>query len=121
MTATRFVQQVEGYYGKYVRRAVKTLVLQYLESYSGPRIDRLWRELLLNYTGQYRFIPDVAVLEEIRRKGDREQRDEVPRFVLLEGKPDEEQRRKVGELLSGLSAKMKGWNINSPEKGEEAV
>jgi len=65
---------IENYYGKYERSAQKDIVRQYLiEKYGMRQIDKkeldaLYKRLLLEYSGKYRFAPDIAILEGIRRQ-----------------------------------------------------
>ncbi len=62
---------VESYYGKYERVAQKDIVRQYLVEKYAPEckaLEALYKRLLLEYSGKYRYAPDIAILEGIRRQ-----------------------------------------------------
>ena len=78
MNVMQFMALIEGYYGKYDRPAQKDIVRQYLiEKYSdavvtkhggGKELDVLYKRTLLEYSGKFRYAPDIAILEGIRRQ-----------------------------------------------------
>lgn len=74
MNVIQFMALVESYYGKYERSAQKDIVRQYLaEKYikawtTSKELDVLYKRLLLEYSGKYRYAPDIAILEGIRRQ-----------------------------------------------------
>ena len=71
MNVIQFMTLVESYYGKYERKGQKDIVEQYLiEKYSPDReaLEALYKRLLLEYSGKYRYAPDIAILEGIRRQ-----------------------------------------------------
>jgi len=72
MTREQFIQLVEAYYGRYERPAQRATVQQYLERFPESCCPTLYKRLILEYSGQYRFTPDVAILEDIKRKIDAE-------------------------------------------------
>jgi len=67
MTASAFVHGVEDYYGPYPRPAVRTIVLEYLIAFRPEELDELFKYVILNYSGQYRYTPDVAILEVAKK------------------------------------------------------
>jgi len=68
MTSEAFVKAVESYYGQYPRPAVRATVGKYLKDWNEDQLDVMFRNLLLTYSGQYKHVPDVAVLENVRRE-----------------------------------------------------
>ncbi len=71
MNVIQFLDLVEGYYGKYERTAQKNIIRQYLVEKYAPgceQLDALYKRLLLEYSGQFRYAPDIAILEGIRRQ-----------------------------------------------------
>ena len=78
MNVLQFVALIESYYGKYERPAQKDIVQQYLlEKYGeygegiygeSKELDVLYKRTLLEYSGKFRYAPDIAILEDIRRQ-----------------------------------------------------
>ena len=78
MNVMQFMALIEGYYGKYDRPAQKDIVQQYLlEKYGeygegiygeSKELDVLYKRTLLEYSGKFRYAPDIAILEDIRRQ-----------------------------------------------------
>ena len=74
MNILQFMALIENYYGKYERSAQKDIVRQYLiEKYGMRQIDKkeldaLYKRLLLEYSGKFRYAPDIAILEGVRRQ-----------------------------------------------------
>ena len=73
MIITEFVKAVEGYYGTY-RKGTKDVVLKYLreENLHPDRLHEIWRYLVKTVSGQYRFTPDVAAIEQAKRETGKE-------------------------------------------------
>jgi hypothetical protein len=73
MSAKQFMQKIVAYYGKYQPPAKGDIVGQYVaKTYSEADLDLLFREVLLEVSSQYKTPPDVAMLELIRRKWNKE-------------------------------------------------
>ena len=89
MTAQGFVAYVEGYYGRYQRPAQKQTVVAYLSRFGEQDLSLISRRLILDYSGQFRFTPDVAILEGIARKLDAECAWEVPLKIAGPMEPDD--------------------------------
>ena len=107
MKYTRFIDLIEAYYGKYERPEIRKVVLAYLNiTYSEKRLDALYHALIRSHTGQYRYTPDVAIMEKAKVHIDRET--DVPAFKLLEERPDDEQKAEVADMLTGLVGKLSG-------------
>ena len=71
MNVLQFMALIEGYYGKYDRPAQKDIVRQYLILKYGTEskeLDVLYKRTLLEYSGKFRYAPDIAILEGIRRQ-----------------------------------------------------
>ena len=71
MNVLQFMALVESYYGKYDRLPQKDIVRQYLiEKYGveSKMLDALYKRVLLEYSGKFRYAPDIAILEGIRRQ-----------------------------------------------------
>lgn len=71
MNILQFMALVESYYGKYDRPAQKDIVRQYLILKYGTEskeLDVLYKRTLLEYSGKFRYAPDIAILEGIRRQ-----------------------------------------------------
>lgn len=65
MNAKQFVIEVEAYYGKYDRPSVKAAVLGYAEGIGD--LQGLYDRLVLEFSGEYRYVPDVAVIQRVAR------------------------------------------------------
>jgi len=71
MNVMQLMALIEGYYGKYDRPAQKDIVRQYLILKYGTEskeLDVLYKRTLLEYSGKFRYAPDIAILEGIRRQ-----------------------------------------------------
>lgn len=71
MNVLQFMALIESYYGKYERSAQKDIVRQYLILKYGTEskeLDVLSNRILLEYSGKFRYAPDIAILEDIRRQ-----------------------------------------------------
>jgi hypothetical protein len=108
MTVDKFVTMVEEYYGKYERPAVRKIVTRYLAKLGENFLDRLYQKLVLGYSGQYRYTPDVAILDKYKREVWRDMENSTPHIKQLEGKPDAEQQEEVAQMLHGLTEKLRG-------------
>lgn len=73
MTASKFLKMIEAYYGKYERLTVKETVFDYLGQFREAELEILYQRLILDYSGQYKFTPDVAVLEDVKKRINEEQ------------------------------------------------
>ena len=71
MTAEEFLEQAKGYYGEY-RAGAYPYILGYLRRYSERQLEELWKQTLLEYSGQYRYPPDIAILESAAQSLDKE-------------------------------------------------
>ena len=70
MTPERFIELVEEYYGPYPkqRKGVRGVVLQYVRrTYRSGALDELFKRVVMECSGEYRTVPDVAMLESVRR------------------------------------------------------
>ena len=66
MTAEYFVATLVEYYGEY-RPIAHKVVLEYAKKqYTEEELDILLRRVILEYSGQYKYPPDVAILEGIK-------------------------------------------------------
>ena len=54
---------MEAYYGPYERPQVKAAVFAYIGQFAD--IQQIYDRLILEFSGQYRFVPDVAVIQRI--------------------------------------------------------
>lgn len=120
MTVDGFVSYIEGYYGRYQRPAQKQTVAAYLARFNDYQLSALSRRLIMDYTGQYRFTPDVAILEGIARKIDAEGWGE-PRKALP-SLPEEDDGGKAAsafdELVDKLTMTKLEWRKRRWSKAE---
>jgi hypothetical protein len=65
MNTQAFIKAIESYYGKY-KPGTKRVVVAYLEEcqYSQTRLRQIWRHIVETVSGQYNFVPDVAVIHK---------------------------------------------------------
>ena len=71
MNVLQFMALIENYYGKYEREGKKDIVRQYLILKYGTEskeLDVLYKRTLLEYSGKFRYAPDIAILEGVRRQ-----------------------------------------------------
>ena len=90
MTINECVKRIEAYYGKYERVFMKKTVFDYLGQFQEPELEILCQRLILDYKSQYKQTPDVAVLEDIKKRINEEQRNKV------RGNPIGTDRRRIG-------------------------
>lgn len=70
MTAERFMEMIKEYYGPYSkeRTEVRGVMLQYLRrTYRPGALEELFKRVVMECSGEYRTVPDVAMLERVRR------------------------------------------------------
>jgi len=121
MTTRECLKMIESYYGRYERAVVKETVVDYLGQFRETELEILYQRLILDYSGQYKYTPDVAILEDIKKQINEEQRNKVesiligtdrqrPRTPKLPEPISEEERQSAGQILRGL---LKKWGIRS--------
>jgi len=119
MTAHECLKMIESYYGRYERRTVKETVFDYLGQFRDPELEILYQRLILDYSGQYKFTPDVAVLEDIKKRINEEQRNKVDGNLIgtdrrrlgiarLPQSISEEERQSGLQILRG---RLQKWGI----------
>lgn len=67
MTVNEFVDSMEGYYGKFddATRPMKViLITEYLKKYNNRELDKIFDRLVKRYSGQFRFTPDISIIED---------------------------------------------------------
>lgn len=119
MNVIQFMALVENYYGKYERPAQKDIVRQYLIEKYGMRqidseeLDALYKRLLLEYSGKFRYAPDIAILEGIRRQLNVEVNGwrigDVKLLPPGDRRTPKEMSEGLQEVLEGLVRKKEGW------------
>jgi len=116
MNIIQFMALVESYYGKYERKGQKDIVQQYLiEKYSPDReaLDALYKRLLLEYSGKYRYAPDIAILEGIRRQLNTEtdgwRLGDVKLLPPGDRRTPKEMSEGLLQVLEGLVQRKEGW------------
>ena len=118
MTPDTFVATIEGYYGKYDMPLRRAMVLQYMVQYNQEEIDKIFDRVVRTYSGQYRFAPDIAVIEKAVQDYNEEMQVPVGGKKLMIGyRPTvaalpepgvtENERTEVGKLFSDLKMKLK--------------
>ncbi len=112
MTAQRFVEEVERYYGPYERRTTRKYVLDYIsKTYSDRFRNRLFKRLLSDFSGQFKITPDIAILEELKAKILQEPDYHAPALPAPRDKPTdaerEEMARQARELIDNLAEKKR--------------
>jgi hypothetical protein len=115
MNADVFVKNIEGYYGKYEMPLRRAMVLEYLGRYEPGEIDKIFDRVVRTYSGQYRFAPDIAVIEKAVEEYNEEMKVHVggdklaigyraPVPALPAPAVTEDERGTVGKLLNDLAA-----------------
>lgn len=106
MTQSLFIKMLEEYYGRYERISVKKIVTKYISNMSELFLDKLYQKLITKYSGEYKYTPDVAILEKYRQDilRDGEWENQIP---MIENKPDEREMETVGNMLSVLVNKLR--------------
>ena len=112
MTAQRFIEEVEHYYGNYARSATRKQVFDYVSKTFSDRFrDRLFKRLLLDFSGQFKVTPDIAIFEEVKRKLLQEPDYHAPALPPPSNKPSDEEceeiAKQAGELLDELAEKKR--------------
>ncbi len=77
MTINKFLKMLESYYGKYERPLIRQIVEGYLGQFQESELEILNQRLILDYSTQYKCTPDVAILENIKKQINEEQRNKV--------------------------------------------
>ena len=127
MTHISFIKQIIKYYGDYERRGIQEYVWDYIQEFSERDLDVLFNRLLLEYSGQFRYVPDIEILERKKREinveednkvngqliGDRKKKTFAP--PLIEERPNKEQREAAQQMLHGLAEKM---TAGEPPRGQ---
>lgn len=67
MTSEKFITAIEELYGKY-SDAWKMLVRSYLKIFTDTERDDLFNYTTLRFSSRWNAVPDVPVLEEVRRE-----------------------------------------------------
>jgi len=120
MTADNFLAYVEGYYGRYPRPAQRKTVAAYLARYTERELGVLSRRLILEYSGQFRFTPDVAVLEDVARKINAETDGwGRPAALPAPAEPDDggAGARELEALLDGMTKTRLAWRLRQTKRG----
>jgi hypothetical protein len=101
-----FVKAMEGYYGAY-RPAVRKAVAGYTARLPEWFLDRLYQTVIRGYSGEYKYTPDVAILERFKRELMRDVQDIPPTRKLIEKRPLPEEQEEVAGLLRKLDEKLR--------------
>lgn len=104
MTIPEFIKAIEGYYGKY-KPTTKSVVAQYLqeEGLHPERLRAIWRHLVKTVSGQYGFVPDVAVIEQAKKETGKEYATKQLEYKPVDPDPEAiDFSEKLGEKLSEL-------------------
>ena len=116
MNVHPFLDLVESYYGKYERAAQKGIVRQYLILKYGTDsddLDALYKRLLLEYSGKYRYAPDIAILEGIRRQLNVEidgwRIGDIKLLPPGDRRTPKEMSEGLLQVLEGLVQRKEGW------------
>lgn len=118
MNADAFVKNIEGYYGKYEMPLRRAMVLEYIGRYEPGEIDKIFDRVVRTYSGQYRFAPDIAVIEKAVEEYNEEMKVHVggdklaigyraPAPALPAPAVSEKERGEVGRLLADLAKRIK--------------
>lgn len=118
MTPEKFVATIEGYYGKYDMPLRRAMVLQYMGQYNQEEIDKIFDRVVRTYSGQYRFAPDIAVIEKAVQDYNEEMQVPVGGKKLMIGyrptapalpepEASDKERSEIGKLFSDLVIKLK--------------
>lgn len=83
MTAERFINEIQGYYGDKYSAVQLKYIMQYLSKLNERALDHLFGLTLRGYSGRYGKAPDIAVFEDMRPKVLDSLEDEGRRDVLL--------------------------------------
>ena len=118
MNTEAFVKNIEGYYGKYEMPLRRAMVLEYMAQYEPAEVDKIFDRVIRTYSGQFRFAPDIAVIEKAIAEYNEEMKVHVGGEKLAIGyktpTPElpapavtDDERGKVGKLLNDLVVKFR--------------
>ena len=118
MKAEEFIKNVEGYYGKYELPLRRALVQTYIKDFNEDELAIVFDRLTLTYSGQFRFAPDIAIIDKAVQEINEELRNKVGGDKLMIGYrsspktlpeplPSEEERETLGAMLSDFVEKMR--------------
>ncbi len=119
MTANKCLKMIEAYYGKYERVLVRETIFDYLQQFQQAELEILYHRLTHEYSGQFKYPPDVAILEDIKRKINEEERDKIdghpigtnrrhPARIMLPECISEEEKQSAGNILR---KSLEEWGI----------
>jgi len=78
MRHEEFIEKVEQYYGPYQNPNIRKVVFAYVkDKFRETELTTLFEQLITTYSGQYRFTPDVAIIE----KASKEIQGQVGQFI----------------------------------------
>jgi hypothetical protein len=118
MNCDEFIRNVEGYYGRYELPLRRALVQTYIKDYNEEELSKIFDRLTLTYSGQFRFAPDIAIIdkavqdinEELKNKvgGDRLMIGYRPQPKALPEAPISDEERSAGvSILSDFLDKLR--------------
>ncbi|MBA7524284.1 hypothetical protein ES705_16421 [subsurface metagenome] len=120
MTHKSAINLLEGYYGTYERELTKGMIYNYLEEeFTEGELEIIMDRVIKGYTGQFRFTPDIHIIEQFKDGYNEEQRNKVDgktignrregkKTYMIAKRPDGEQMEEVAQLLGKLTNKLKG-------------
>ena len=122
MNAEAFVKNIEGYYGKYEMPLRRAMVLEYMAQYEPAEVDKIFDRVIRTYSGQFRFAPDIAVIEKAIAEYNEEMKVHVGGEKLAIGykapTPElpapavtDDERGKVGKLLNDLVVRFRAGKV----------
>ena len=118
MTHKSAIKLLEGYYGAYERDLTKGMIYDYLQGeFTEDELEIIMDRIVKGYTGQFRFTPDIHIIEKFKTEYNDEQdglvggvriggRRQRLRIIESEERPDDEQKAEVADMLTGLSHKL---------------
>ena len=105
MTVETFIGNIEAYYGKYPRKRMRELVMQYVARvFKGRDLDLLFKRTLLEVSGEYKAVPDIAVFERVCQSISKYP--DLTVKVLPEETMTDDERVDMGEQLRELVADL---------------
>lgn len=76
MTVAEVLKSFEDYYGEYPRVAMKRYVEKYLEGFKEENLQMLHDRVILEVTSNRFTIPDVATIENVKKRINEERKNE---------------------------------------------
>jgi hypothetical protein len=122
MNAEAFVKNIEGYYGKYEMPLRRAMVLEYMAQYEPAEVDKIFDRVIRTYSGQFRFAPDIAVIEKAIAEYNEEMKVHVggeklaigykaPAPALPAPSITDDERGSVGKLLNDLVVRFRAGKV----------